>query len=78
MANLAAGKTRITITLPDRVLDRLDEVARQKGVTKSVLITIMTDQLYPETAKPAPAKDKDDVELEQLLKEVGYNKGEWR
>ena len=75
MANLAAGKTRITITLPDRVLDRLDEVAKSKGVTKSVLITIMTDQMYPETAKPAPAKNKDDVELEQLLKELGY-KGE--
>lgn len=75
MANLAAGKTRITITLPDRVLDRLDEVAKSKGVTKSVLITIMTDQMYPKTAKPAPAKNKDDVELEQLLKELGY-KGE--
>lgn len=58
MANLAKGKTRITVTLPERVVERLDQVAEAKGLTKSVLLTIMTDRLYPLDDDTAPIEKK--------------------
>lgn len=57
MANLAKGKTRIIVTLPDRVVERLNEVAEEKGITKSVLITLMADELYP-SEKKSPVKQE--------------------
>ena len=59
MANLAKGKTRIIVTLPDRVVERLNEVSEEKGITKSVLITLMADELYP-SEKKAPVKKRQD------------------
>lgn len=70
---LAEGKERITVTLPKRIIERLDEEARRKGVTKSVLLTFMTDQMYPEA--PEYANKETDAELDGLLKDLGMKRG---
>lgn len=66
---LAEGKERITVTLPKRIIERLDEEARRKGVTKSVLLTFMTDQMYPEYAN-----DKSEAELNGILNDLSHRK----